>query len=275
MTENRLITLLSDFGLKDVYVGVMKGVIAQINPALTVVDLTHQIPPQNIAAARFNLMNAYSYFPVGTVHVAVVDPGVGSQRRGIVVQIDEGFLVGPDNGLFSGVLNQTRALAAVELTNPEYWRIPTPSTTFHGRDIFAAVGAHLASGVAIAQLGVSIEPKTLVQLTIGDRTPTSSGLVGCVQYIDYFGNLITNIPAAEVQGKTWSVVLRDSATQMLRDRRIESSQTYTSRPLGELVALIGSHGWVEIAVNGGNAHQILQMHVGSPVEVVVSLEMKG
>ena len=275
MTENRLITLLSDFGLKDVYVGVMKGVIAQINPALTVVDLTHQIPPQNIAAARFNLMNAYSYFPVGTVHVAVVDPGVGSQRRGIVVQIDEGFLVGPDNGLFSGVLNQTRALAAVELTNPEYWRIPTPSTTFHGRDIFAAVGAHLASGVAIAQLGVSIDPKTLVQLTIGDRTPTSSGLVGCVQYIDYFGNLITNIPAAEVQGKTWSVVLRDSATQMLRDRRIESSQTYTSRPLGELVALIGSHGWVEIAVNGGNAHQILQMDVGSPVEVVVSLEMKG
>ena len=275
MTENRLITLLSDFGLKDVYVGVMKGVIAQINPALTVVDLTHQIPPQNIAAARFNLMNAYSYFPVGTVHVAVVDPGVGSQRRGIVVQIDEGFLVGPDNGLFSGVLNQTRALAAVELTNPEYWRIPTPSTTFHGRDIFAAVGAHLASGVAIARLGVSIEPKTLVQLTIGDRTPTSSGLVGCVQYIDYFGNLITNIPAAEVQGKTWSVVLRDSATQMLRDRRIESSQTYTSRPLGELVALIGSHGWVEIAVNSGSAQQALQIEMGSPVEVVVSLEMKG
>lgn len=269
MTENRLITLLSDFGLKDVYVGVMKGVIAQINPALTVVDLTHQIPPQNIAAARFNLMNAYSYFPVGTVHVAVVDPGVGSQRRGIVVQIDEGFLVGPDNGLFSGVLNQTRALAAVELTNPEYWRIPTPSTTFHGRDIFAAVGAHLASGVAIARLGVSIEPKTLVQLTIGDRTPTSSGLVGCVQYIDYFGNLITNIPAAEVQGKTWSVVLRDSATQMLRDRRIESSQTYTSRPLGELVALIGSHGWVEIAVNGGSARSQLQLDWGDRVQVVL------
>ncbi|HEY9611518.1 SAM-dependent chlorinase/fluorinase [Allocoleopsis sp.] len=275
MTENRLITLLSDFGLKDVYVGVMKGVIAQINPALTVIDLTHQIPPQNIAAARFNLMNAYSYFPVGTVHVAVVDPGVGSQRRGIAVQIDQGFLVGPDNGLFSGVLNQTRALATVELANPEYWRTPTPSSTFHGRDIFAAVGAHIASGVAIARLGVSIEPKTLVQLTIGDRTPTSSGVIGCIQYIDYFGNLITNIPAAEVQGKTWSVVLGDSPTQMLRDRRIESSQTYTNRPLGELVALIGSHGWVEIAVNGGNAHQTLQMDVGSPVEVVVSLEMKG
>jgi S-adenosylmethionine hydrolase len=275
MADHRLITLLTDFGLKDVYVGVMKGVIAQINPALTVVDLTHQIPPQNIAAARFNLMNAYSYFPVGTVHIAVVDPGVGSQRRGIAVQIDQGFLVGPDNGLFSGVLTQTRVLAAVELTNPEYWRTPIPSTTFHGRDIFAAVGAHIASGVAIANLGVSIAPKTLVQLTIGDRTATSSGMVGCVQYIDYFGNLITNIPAAEVQGKTWSVVLGDSATQMLRDRRIESSQTYTSRPLGELVALIGSHGWVEIAVNGGNAHQALQMDVGSPVKVVVSLEMKG
>jgi len=141
MAEHRLITLLSDFGLKDVYVGVMKGVIAQINPGLTVVDLTHQIPPQNIAAARFNLMNAYLYFPVGTVHVAVVDPGVGSHRRGIALQIDAGFLVGPDNGLFSGVVHQTGVIAAVELTNAQYWWTPTPSTTFHGRDIFAAVGA--------------------------------------------------------------------------------------------------------------------------------------
>lgn len=266
--------------------GVMKGVIAQINPHLTVVDLTHQIPPQNIAAARFNLMNAYCYFPVGTVHVAVVDPGVGSHRRGIALQIDAGFLVGPDNGLFSGVLNQTRVLAAVELTNSEYWRTPTPSTTFHGRDIFAPVGAHLASGVPIADLGERIDPKTLVQLAIGDRTPTASGVAGCIQYIDHFGNLITNIPAAEVQGKTWSVVVGDSPTQMLgeaklrpkqqsADRTIGSSQTYSDRPLGEIVALIGSHGCVEIALNGGSAQQALQMDVGSPVEIVVSQEMKG
>jgi S-adenosylmethionine hydrolase len=275
MAENRLITLLTDFGLKDVYVGVMKGVIVGINPHLTVVDLTHEIPPQNIAAARFNLMNAYSYFPVGTVHIAVVDPGVGSQRRGIALQIEQGFLVGPDNGLFSGVLHQSRVLAAVELTNPNYWRTPTPSTTFHGRDIFAPVGAHLASGVPIEQLGESFDPKTLTALAIGDRIPTSSGIVGCIQYIDHFGNLITNISAAEVQEKTWAVLVGDACTPTLGDRRIESSQTYSERPVGEVVTLIGSHGWVEIAVNGGSAQQALNMDVGSPVEVVVSLEMKG
>ncbi|GAB4180127.1 MAG: SAM-dependent chlorinase/fluorinase [Coleofasciculaceae cyanobacterium] len=275
MSNNQLITLLSDFGLKDVYVGVMKGVIAQINPRLTVIDLTHEIPPQNLAAARFNLMNAYPYFPVGTVHVAVVDPGVGSHRRGIALQIDAGFLVGPDNGLFSGVLQQTRVLGAVELTNPKYWRTPIPSTTFHGRDIFASVGAHLASGVSLEQLGESIDPKTLVQLAIPPHTPTASGIVGCIQYIDRFGNLITNIPEAEVRGKTWSVIVGDSLTQTLRDRTIPSSQTYSDRPLGEVVALIGSHGWVEIAVNGGNAQQVLQMDWAAPVEVVVSQPITG
>ncbi len=267
MSKNRLITLLTDFGLKDVYVGVMKGIIAEINPDLTVVDLSHQIPPQNIAAARFNLMNAYPYFPGGTVHIAVVDPGVGSHRRGIALQLDEGFFVGPDNGLFSGVLNQNRVVEAVELTNPEYWRTPTPSTTFHGRDIFASVGAHLASGVAIAQLGESIDPNTLVQLSLPEPTLTTSGIRGCIQYIDHFGNLVTNIAGTEVQGKTWSVTIGD--------RIITSSQTYSDRPLGEIVVLIGSHGWVEIAVNGGSAQQALQMDWTSPVEVVVSLGMKG
>ena len=275
MSHNQLITLLSDFGLKDVYVGVMKGVIAQINPRLTVIDLTHEIPPQNLAAARFNLMNAYPYFPVGTVHVAVVDPGVGSHRRGIALQIDAGFLVGPDNGLFSGVLQQTRVLGAVELTNPEYWRTAMPSTTFHGRDIFASVGAHLACGVSLEQLGESIDPKTLVQLAIPPHTPTASGIVGCIQYIDRFGNLITNIPGTEVRGKTWSVIVGDSLTQRLHHRMIPSSQTYSDRPLKEVVALIGSHGWVEIAVNGGNAQQVLQMDWAAPVEVVVSQPITG
>lgn len=125
-----MLTLLSDFGLHDVYVGVMKGVIARINPSLVVVDLTHYIPPQNIAAGRFALMNACSYFPPETVHVAVVDPGVGSGRRGVVVEFAGGFLVGLDNGLFSGVLSLFPAIAAFELTNSEYWLTPTPSSTF-------------------------------------------------------------------------------------------------------------------------------------------------
>lgn len=286
MPENRIITLLSDFGLSDVYVGVMKGVIAHINPALAVVDLTHQIPPQSIVAARFSLMNAYRYFPTGTVHIAVVDPGVGSHRRGVALQIDAGFLVGPDNGLFSGVLSQTEVVAAVELTNPDYWRTSTPSTTFHGRDIFASVGAHLASGVPIEHLGEVIDPATLVQLAIPKPTPTATGVTGYIQYIDHFGNLITNIPAADVEGKTWSVVVGDSPGETLRDRMSEaarsaallritdrvipSSLTYSDRELGEVVTLIGSHGWVEIAVNGGNAQSELQLDLGARVQVVLT-----
>ena len=286
MPENRIITLLSDFGLSDVYVGVMKGVIAQIDPALTVVDLTHRIPHQNIAAARFSLMNAYPYFPEGTVHIAVVDPGVGGCRRGIALQLNTGFLVGPDNGLFGGVLTQNPVVAAVELTNPDYWRSPTPSTTFHGRDIFASAGAHLACGVPIEQLGGFTDPKTLVQLAIPERTLTADGIEGCIQYVDHFGNLITNIPAADVWGKTWSVAVGDSPGSLLRDRVSEAgcspaelprkrspdriipaSQTYSNRELGDLVALIGSHGWVEIAVNGGSAQSELQLGVGARVQV--------
>lgn len=262
MSENRIITLLTDFGLSDVYVGVMKGVIAQINPALRVVDLTHQISPQNIAAARFNLSNAYPYFPAGTVHIAVVDPGVGSHRRAIALQLDTGFLVGPDNGLFSGVLNQNPVIKAVELTNPNYWRTRTPSTTFHGRDIFVSAGAHLASGVPLEQLGEVFDPKTLVHLAIPERTLTVDGIEGCIQYIDHFGNLITNIPAIDVQGKTWSVAVGDQV--------ILSSQTYSDLPLGDIVALIGSHGWVEIAVNGGSARSQLRLDWGDRVQVVLT-----
>lgn len=262
MPEQRTITLLSDFGLSDVYVAVMKGVIAQINPALAIVDLTHQIPPQNVAAARFCLMNAYPYFPPGTVHVAVVDPGVGSSRRAIAIQVEQGFLVGPDNGLFGGVLDNTSVLAAVELINPTYWHTSAPSTTFHGRDIFASVGAHLASGVAIEELGNLIEPTSLVQLAIPAKKATATGYSGCVQYIDHFGNLVTNIAAAEVEGKNWSVVAGE--------RIIPASQTYSERAIGEVVALIGSHGWVEIAVNGGSAKSQLQLNWGTSVEVVLS-----
>jgi S-adenosyl-L-methionine hydrolase (adenosine-forming) len=158
-----IVTLLTDFGDRESYVGVMKGVMTQICPALTIIDLTHQIPAFDIAAARFNLMAAYPYFPAGTVHVAVVDPGVGGTRRAIAVELSTGFLVGPDNGVFSGVLSQNAALTGVELTNPDYWWITQPSSTFHGRDIFAPVAAHLARGVALDTIGTPIDVETLVK----------------------------------------------------------------------------------------------------------------
>lgn len=259
MAENHLITLLTDFGVTDVYVGVMKGVIATINPALTVIDLTHHIPPQNLAAARFNLMSAFAYFPTETVHICVVDPGVGSQRRGIALQLNKGFLVGPDNGLFSGVLKHSSIVKAVELSNSQYWRTASPSQTFHGRDIFAAVGAHLASGVLIEELGNLIDPESLVQLIIEEPLQTEQKIIGCIQYIDHFGNLITNISANLVKGKNWSVVVGK--------RQILSRQTYSNCQTGEIVALISSEGWVEIAVNGGSAQSQLQLYYGAKVEI--------
>lgn len=255
----RLVTLLSDFGERDGYVGVMKGVIARVNPRLTVVDLTHLIPPQNIAAGRFSLMDSYAYFPEGTVHIAVVDPGVGSKRRAIAIEFAGGYLVGPDNGLLSGVLSRSPAITAVELTNPEYWRTSKPSSTFHGRDIFAPVGAHLASSIPIQELGQEINPTSLVKLDLPECTLTEHGLSGCVQYIDHFGNLVSNIPGTYIQGKNWHV--------KAAGLNIPSGKTYSEVQIGDVIALVGSHGWVEIAVNNGNAQLQLQMNLGDTLEV--------
>jgi len=260
INQRSLLTLLSDFGDRDVYVGVMKGVIAQINPELRVVDLTHQIPPQDIAAARFCLMNAYPYFPDGTVHIAVVDPGVGSKRRAIAVEFTGGFLVGPDNGIFSGVLSQTPAITAIELTNSDYWRTSKPSCTFHGRDIFAPVAANLASGVPLRQLGEKIHPATLVQLDIGECQKTRNGVLGRIQYIDHFGNLISNIPGNYVKGKTWQAKVAGLT--------IPGCETYSDVAVGEAIALVGSHGWGEIAINGGDANSQLQLNWQDALEVI-------
>lgn len=250
MNQAKILTLLSDFGYDDVYVGVMKGIICQINPNLTLIDLNHQIPPQNIAAARFSLMNAYPYFPQGTVHLAVVDPGVGSQRRAIALKLDQGYLVGPDNGIFSGIIAENKVITAVELTNSQYWRISQPSSTFHGRDIFAPVAAHLASGVSVQNLGREINPETLVKLDIGECREITNGIAGCIHYIDHFGNLISNIPGRSVEGKTWCVEVQGL--------QIPGCKTYSDVEVGEILALVGSHGWVEIAVYKGNAQVQLQ-----------------
>jgi len=261
MTTDSLLTLLSDFGWNDVYVGVMKGVIARINPALTVIDLTHDISPQNITAAQFNLLNAYPFFPAGTVHVAVVDPGVGSERRAIAIELEDGFLVGPDNGIFTGLIAQKSVIQVVELSNTQYWRVPEPSNTFHGRDVFAPVAAHLASGVSITQFGEPIDPTTLIKLPIPVCTTTTNGLTGTIQHIDRFGNVITNIPGDYVQGRDWFV--------SIGKRKIPGSRTYSDVTPGDPLALVGSHGWVELAISGGDAHFQLRLHWNDTVQVVL------
>ena len=257
MTDGKIITLLTDFGDRDVYVGVMKGAIAQIDPRLKVIDLSHQIPPQNILAARFALANAYPYFPTGTVHVAVVDPGVGSSRKGIAIQLRNGYLVCPDNGLGSGILDS--AIAAVELTNSQYWRVPNPSHTFQGRDIFAPVGAYLARGIPLRQLGEEVDLSNLVRLDLPDIEVHPSHINGCIQYLDHFGNLITNIPGALVESKSWQIIIKN--------REINSHRTYSDVNTGKAVTLIGSHGWVEIAVNSGNAAEQFKLREKEPIQI--------
>ena len=260
MTQPKLITLLTDFGLQDVYVGSMKGVITAINPEISIIDLTHQIPPQDLIAGRFALLNSYAYFPDGTIHLVVIDPGVGSYRRGVAIAFSGGFLVGADNGVFSGILSQRKAIAAVELNNSQYWRTQKPSNTFHGRDIFAPVVAHLASGVSLKELGTEIPVSSLVQLPLPEVTTLSNQkIVGCVQYIDGFGNLITNISSNNLQPIQQVII---------KKRSIRLGKTYSDGREKQLIALVGSHGYLEIAINCGNAQQELQVSVGEKVFVM-------
>jgi len=253
---------MTDFGLRDVYVGIIKGVVAGISPAVKIIDLTHEIPPQDIRAASFCLMTAYPYFPRGTVHLAVVDPGVGTERRAVAIALEEAFLVGPDNGVFTGLLQQKTVKDAVVLNRSEFWLSRNSGFTFHGRDIFAPVAAHLAAGVSLSRLGVLIDPATLVRFDFPAWTETGDGFSGFVQYIDSFGNLVTNIPGCRVEGKKWKV--------KTDDREIPGGKTYGEVLPGALLALIGSHGFIEIAANSENAQTLLSMHVDDPVQVLLA-----
>jgi hypothetical protein len=259
----RCITLLTDFGCRDAYVGILKGVIARLNSAVSIIDLTHQIPPQDILAARFNLLNSYAYFPSGTVHLVVVDPGVGTHRRAIAVEFGRGFLVGPDNGVLSGVVQQEAASGVVELTNPRYWLTSTPSSTFHGRDIFAPVAAYLARGVPLHDLGRPLDQSTLITPDLPPAQLTDEGGSGVIQYIDHYGNLITNIPAPAWEH--WTASVQTSTGQSFA---LETQPTYGAAAPGTLLALVGSHGWIEIAINGGSAAQYLEAQIGDPVKLV-------
>ncbi|HWQ08290.1 MAG TPA: SAM-dependent chlorinase/fluorinase, partial [Holophaga sp.] len=186
-----IITLLTDFGRIDPYAGILHGVIACIAPEARIIDLSHDIPPQDVAAASFCLACAVPCFPDGTIHVAVVDPGVGTARRAVALAVEGGFLVGPDNGLFTGVLARTRILAGVALDDPARWRTPQPSPVFHGRDIFAPAAAHLAHGIPLDGLGTPLDPAGLVRLDLPRCVRQGDRIQGCVQHVDQFGNLVT------------------------------------------------------------------------------------
>jgi S-adenosyl-L-methionine hydrolase (adenosine-forming) len=166
--------------------------------------------------------------------------------------------------LFSGVLSRESAIASVELTNSKYWRTPEPSTTFHGRDIFATVGAHLANGVALLELGESIDPTSLVRLQLPNCTIIAAGIEGSIQYVDRFGNLITNIPNTSIQSNNWSVRVSNISNSII----IPRGETYNDAQPGDLIAIIGSHGWLEISVNGGSAQSVLKLECGAIVQLL-------
>lgn len=267
MATRPLITLLSDFGDRDVYVGTLKGVISGICPAAHLIDLTHHIPPQDRYAARFNLLTACPHFPAATVHLAVVDPGVGTGRRAVAVATAVGHLVGPDNGIFSGLLAHYPATAAVCLDNPAYWRRPQPSATFHGRDLFAPAAAHLAAGVALEQLGTALSPAKLVTLSLPPLEVGANSITGTIQYIDHFGNAVTTVPADRLP----VAALQASPNRVritVQNRQVPLAPTYGAVPPGAPLALVASHGWLEVALRDGNAQAQLGLTVGQRVTVV-------
>jgi len=260
-TPRPLITLLSDFGAGDAYVASMKGVILSLNPEAVLVDLSHEVPPQDIRAGAFILTEAAAYFPPGTIHLAVVDPGVGSGRRGLAARCREHYWVGPDNGLFHLIFSQASDLAAVSLENPEYFR-PRVSATFHGRDIFAPVAAHLSLGVDLNLFGPRITDP--VSLNFPEPGFSREAIKGEIIYVDRFGNLVTNVRAGDLTawlgGQTLSLRAGHLHLQGL-------ARTYTDALPGEFLALTGSHGFLEIACAMDRAARRLPAGVGLAVEI--------
>jgi S-adenosylmethionine hydrolase len=255
------ITLTTDFGLADAYVGVMKGVILSRCPAARLVDLTHGIAPGRIASAAYVLSTAWRYFPDQSVHLAVVDPGVGTSRRIIAAQIGTHRFVAPDNGLLSLVLDEAgdEDRRVVHVTREDLNVVPT-SRTFHGRDIFAPIAAALACGVPLHELGNPVAG--WIRLPSSEPIERDGGVNGEVIHIDRFGNLITNIG---------SELVSEGDAIEVAGRRIEGlAGSYGSVEPGELLALIGSTGRLEISVNGGDAAAELAADLGTRVEVVKS-----
>lgn len=255
-----LLTLLTDFGTRDAYVGIMKGVALGICPALQLIDLTHDVPPQAISIGALVLRSAVPYFPAGTVHCAVVDPGVGGTRRAIAVRTPHALLVGPDNGLLApaaAALGGVEAVHAIE--NAALCR-PTVSRTFHGRDVFAPVAAHLAAGVPLAEVGPALPAPTPLPLP----APTVDGAAvhGEVIHVDRFGNLLTNIDRAAVSGfraPTLSVRVLDVTVPLVT--------TYGDVATGSALALWSSWDTLEIAVRDGDAAR----HFGAQPGMVVTV----
>ena len=273
--------MTTDFGADDAYVAVMKGVILSTNPEVNIVDITHSVEPQNVYQAAFILGYTYRYFPKKTVHVAVVDPGVGSERRGVILKTPSALFVAPDNGILSYVIDELssakgsvaqyspdqdlvtlgKGFEVIAITEPRFWRHPT-STTFHGRDIFAPVAAALSLDISPYECGEKITslhvfpiPKPFVDY--------QGNLIGHILHVDHFGNLITNIKKANLPGKDIPIEVAGRLIQGITDYYAEGE---------ELMAIIGSSGYLEIALKNGSAADFLNTAIGDEIKVTLEEE---
>jgi S-adenosylmethionine hydrolase len=241
-----IVTLLTDFGLADHYVGTMKGALLSVCPQTQLVDISHEVAPYQILQAAYTLSQAWQTFPAGTIHVTVIDPGVGSSRRPILVEAGGHYFIAPDNGVLTMVLNAQPGYSARHITAREYFR-PTVSQTFHGRDIFAPVAGHLASGVPPANFGEAIDNPVIIPIA------------GVVLSIDRFGNVITSFRWDD-PGPRFELILGDTVIQ-------RQCRSYSEAQPGELFAIKGSGGFVEVSLNQGNAARALGVSPGTTVEI--------
>jgi S-adenosylmethionine hydrolase len=259
-----VITLTTDFGTGDHEAGVLKGVVWKIAPNVKIADLSHDITPHDILEAAFLLWRAAPYFPDETVHVAVVDPGVGTSRRALAAHLGSQYFVGPDNGLLSLLAAKAgendEETSYVHLDQPKYW-LPEVSNVFHGRDIFSPVAAHLASGIPFNMLGTAIiDP---VRIEIPNPTRTDRGWLGQVIHIDHFGNLSTNLSIRHL------IPTKEVKINIKGEQIVGLVSTFGERPVGTLVALLDSSGSLAISVVNGSAVQVLKARIGDKIEVLI------
>lgn len=260
-----LITLTTDFGTRDAFAASVKGVILKINPQAEIIDLSHEIGPQDVWEAAFTLKSAYSYFPKGTVHLAVVDPGVGSGRRPIIVVTESYYFVGPDNGLFSLIYREAERIRVNHITSTHYY-LPNPGPTFHGRDVFAPVAAWLTKGIPSGNFGEEITD--YVKLNVPIPQKAAGGIDGHVIHIDRFGNIITNITFQDVktiipEGGDPAKVSINLAGKDVKGLK----KYYAEAASGEPGAIINSSGFMEIFIYKQNARSVLGSKRGEVVKV--------
>lgn len=266
LVSNRpIITLLSDFGLRDPYVAEMKAVIISICQKARIVDISHEIEKFNVRMGAFILAQAAPHFPKGTIHVAVVDPGVGTVRKPIIVETERAFYVGPDNGLLMLAARNDGVKCVYEIANPKYM-FRRVSRTFHGRDIFSPAAAHLANGVDPSEFGPTVEnpmmPSFLSPKIVGNE------VVGEILHIDRFGNLITNISESMLKALGISDGMNLQFKLGDREVRVKLCSSYDDVQKGSLLSIVGGTGFLEISINQGNASSFLNMRIGDHVILI-------